>query len=594
MYLRALEDKVTIKAVRNALRQFAKQRQGSSSEGSKVQILSRAYDYAMDRISGQSAGFRELAMRVLAWITCAKRPLRVAELQHALAVEIGEPEFDDENLPEAEIMISVCAGLVTIDDESSIIRLVHYTAQEYLERKQNIWFPDAEAEITLVCVAYLSFTTFESGFCHTHTESEARLQANPFYSYAACYWGHHAQKAPSTWRRISDFAMCKNLVEAASQILAHTETVKRSLAVLGHKYTWYGTPGQLQTTGLHLAAYFGLDRVVRILLEKGCDPEAEDTYRRTPLIWAAGYGWEAVVELLLATKRVDANHVDWNGQTALSLAARQGNERVIKLLLSDKSVHPDIEDNARLRPIWYAMAFGNDAATAALLETGQVDTGSAGFKKWFSLWTPLCWAVKWDRQNLVDLLLASGADPDQSDGWGWTPLMRAAAGGQETIATQLIATNKVQLEAKDIRGRTPLTHAVAGGHTGCVKLLLSTSRVDVNSKDNLGRTPLSWAARGGYTEIVGLLLACEGVQPDAGDNEGNSPLLFAAEKGHDSITKLLLLTRAVDPNKRNCWGETALRKAMDMGHTAAADLLKPHTITPLAEWTEETFSFVPG
>ncbi len=55
------------------------------------------------------------------------------ELQYAIAVEIGESELDEENLPDIEDIISVCAGLVTIDEQSGVIRLVHYTTQEYFE-----------------------------------------------------------------------------------------------------------------------------------------------------------------------------------------------------------------------------------------------------------------------------------------------------------------------------------------------------------------------------------------------------------------------------------------------------------------------------
>jgi hypothetical protein len=51
-----------------------------------------------------------------------------------LAVEVGESEFDEENLPEVAYMVSLCAGLVTIDKISDIVRLVHYTAQAYFER----------------------------------------------------------------------------------------------------------------------------------------------------------------------------------------------------------------------------------------------------------------------------------------------------------------------------------------------------------------------------------------------------------------------------------------------------------------------------
>ncbi len=83
------------------------------------------------RIEGQVQDSQKPAKDFLSWISGAKRTLTTSELRHALAVEIGELELDEENLPEIEDMVSVCAGLVTVDEESDIIRLVHYTAQEY-------------------------------------------------------------------------------------------------------------------------------------------------------------------------------------------------------------------------------------------------------------------------------------------------------------------------------------------------------------------------------------------------------------------------------------------------------------------------------
>ena len=40
-------------------------------------------------------------------------------------------ELDEDNLPEIEDMLSACAGLVTVDEESDVVRLIHYTAGEY-------------------------------------------------------------------------------------------------------------------------------------------------------------------------------------------------------------------------------------------------------------------------------------------------------------------------------------------------------------------------------------------------------------------------------------------------------------------------------
>jgi hypothetical protein len=116
-----------------------------------------AYEGAIERINGQVKDQEELAKQVLWWITCAKSPLTTLELQHALAVEINESQLDKDNFPQVEDIVSVCAGLVTVDEESSIIRLVHYTTQEYFDRTRGKWFPNAEANIATICVTYLSF-----------------------------------------------------------------------------------------------------------------------------------------------------------------------------------------------------------------------------------------------------------------------------------------------------------------------------------------------------------------------------------------------------------------------------------------------------
>ena len=82
-------------------------------------------------------GFRLLGRNILSWIICAKRPLTTYELQYALAVKAGDSKLDKDNLREIEDMVSVCAGLVTIDKDSNIVRLVHYTTQEYFERTKS-------------------------------------------------------------------------------------------------------------------------------------------------------------------------------------------------------------------------------------------------------------------------------------------------------------------------------------------------------------------------------------------------------------------------------------------------------------------------
>ena len=107
----SLKIQTTLKGVRRALKILP-------------QELSNTYHEALQRIRGQNSTDRELAERILSWISYALRPLTWKELQCALAVGKHESEVDEENLPDKALLTSLCAGLVMIDQNSKIIRLV--------------------------------------------------------------------------------------------------------------------------------------------------------------------------------------------------------------------------------------------------------------------------------------------------------------------------------------------------------------------------------------------------------------------------------------------------------------------------------------
>jgi hypothetical protein len=91
--------------------------------------LDATYDDAMRRIMSQPSDRVEIARKVLCWVAFSRRPLCLTELQHAMAVEPGINELNEDDLPDDETMISTCAGLVIVEAETNVVRLArkfHY------------------------------------------------------------------------------------------------------------------------------------------------------------------------------------------------------------------------------------------------------------------------------------------------------------------------------------------------------------------------------------------------------------------------------------------------------------------------------------
>ncbi|KAL3462598.1 hypothetical protein BJX64DRAFT_288288 [Aspergillus heterothallicus] len=138
LYIEFLEDKITPIAMKDALEGLHQRAQGKFGEDRQLQLLSKAYNQVIERINSQRQGSHKLARDVLSWLAFAKKPFQALELQDALAVEPEDTWFHPTNRPNVETMVSVRAGLVAIDEESNVIRLVHYTTQEYFLKDAKI------------------------------------------------------------------------------------------------------------------------------------------------------------------------------------------------------------------------------------------------------------------------------------------------------------------------------------------------------------------------------------------------------------------------------------------------------------------------
>lgn len=140
-------------------------------------------------------------------------------------------------------------------------------------------------------------------------------------------------------------------------------------------------------------------------------------------------------------------------------------------------------------------------------------------------------------QQVVQLLLASGAAVDAADWGGQTAMHLAATHGHEAVTQQLLAA-KANVQPADGLGNTPLHLAAAHGHSGVVALLLR-AKAPINTGNNADARPLHMAAAAGRTAVAVQLLAA-GAAASVPDAEGLSPLHKAAAAGHASVVRAIL------------------------------------------------------
>lgn len=142
-----------------------------------------------------------------------------------------------------------------INKKSDIIRLVHYTIQEFFKKNLEEWFPGTLSSIITTSVIYLIFDVFESGYCLINKELEACCISNPLYKYAARNWGCHASKDLETSGEVMSFLSKRAKVKAASQVL------------LGNRSRPLDCPqSQREVISLYLVVYLGLEGALDLLL----------------------------------------------------------------------------------------------------------------------------------------------------------------------------------------------------------------------------------------------------------------------------------------------------------------------------------------
>jgi ankyrin repeat protein len=274
---------------------------------------------------------------------------------------------------------------------------------------------------------------------------------------------------------------------------------------------------------LSSAVEFGHELIVRLLLDRGADPnwpEGSTAPRGAALHAAARAGRRPLVEALLAHGADPNGSIDSSGSA--TYVARTRELRALLLARGGLLDTYDLvwlgEDDEVVRRVSADPGSANDGCggvLAAACTQGKhgllVRLLDAGARVPPVL--TACRSYLLSDPGMLRLLLASGMNPDLPNWQMATPLH--------------------DLCGRDARGR-PMPHRAE-----CAIVLLEAGATIAARDEDYRSTPLGWAARHDLPDMVELLLA-RGAAPVVPDDEPwATPLAWATRRGHGRIVEIL-------------------------------------------------------
>jgi ankyrin repeat protein len=479
--------------------------------------LPETYQRALSRIVKD--GNQKLASRIFRWIAVAKRPLRLEELREAIAVLPGDEFLDRERLVNnADIIVPSCGSLLVSDDEDIVVQFAHHTVQDFLlsEEYQTMADPfhfslsEVDRMAGEICVTYLHFNDFKRQLIPRKRLPPAIQPSNILASTTSTGQGRVAQYGLKFARIVAKRSKTKFNIVQHLDAIASLERDDSLQLQMQYPFLVYARSFWLS----HTKNFFQL-------------PPSMASMWRQPIVtnhefalqpWLGAYGEPsknslldyiaeeshcALIDCLLydAGREMEITEADMG--VLICRASRKGTLAVVNHVL-----------NKRLSP---QMPF----------ELGQEHKDIA-----------LAWAVSGGHMNVVDALLAAGADVNA----GPTALQRAAEDGNLEMAELLIRA-KADVNARlGYFGFTALQRAARVGHLEILeRLLIAGADVNAPAAENGGFTALQAAARHGHLNVVRRLLSSHADVNAAPAKVSGCTVMEAAERsGNSDIMEILL------------------------------------------------------
>jgi len=266
-------------------------------------------------------------------------------------------------------------------------------------------------------------------------------------------------------------------------------------------------PGADGTTALHTASAIGDLASLSILRAAGADPNTIDNQGCTPLISAAAFGRDGVVQALLNRlgKSSKINRQDRRGYTALTYAVVANNAAIARLLLK-YGANPKLLTHENKSPMVYAIERGHSEIIEVLMEFGvKADiTTESGL-------TPISCAVINGHVRLTETLLELRIKFPKNQG----DLVAIAADLGHASIVHCLHQHGYPIDEVAQWGRTPLMKACIQGNTETVNLLIALGanldRIDTEGMTALDMTVATCSSKTlreeSHFEVIATLLA---------------------------------------------------------------------------------------
>ena len=271
---------------------------------------------------------------------------------------------------------------------------------------------------------------------------------------------------------------------------------------------------------------------------------------RIPLLLAAG--------LLLVAGTAPAQEI--------IEAARSGDLAKVKELAAANPGVVNAKDPDGRTPLHWACRGVHLEVLEFLLARGA--DGNTGDRNGAS---PLHWATMAGHASMVKLLLDHGADPSARDANGDTPLNLAASQGfRETV--DLLLDREAQMDTSAGKALVLLQAAARQGLARLFRAVVEKEGQSLFADAETNRWTMQDTVSGGSVDILEVLLARNVHLAGPADIYGWTPIHYAASGGRLAMVEFLA-QRGFDLNERTKAGESAFNLAQAAGNQEAQALI---------------------